>query len=177
MTGWTLLVATHAFAAVVALPLGAWQLFRSAKGSRPHRRVGYVWVVAMLYVSVTSFWIREINEGSFSFLHVLSVVTLITVSLGLRAARRGSVEAHRQNMRGSWFGLLGAFTFAVAVPDRTIPTFVVTEPAGAALAAGAVLATTALVLILGSLGGAGRDVADAPRPAAEPGRPTVGSEG
>jgi uncharacterized membrane protein len=143
---WSLLLATHAFAASVALPLGAWQLFRPTKGDHQHRLLGRTWVVLMLYVSFTSFWIKELNPGEFSYIHILSVVTIITVSLGVLAAVRGDIKSHRGNMTGSWIGLLGAFIGAVAVPVRHIPTFVVTEPAQAFAAFVAVLITTAVTV-------------------------------
>ena len=145
---WPLLIATHAFAAAVALLLGGWQLFLSTKGSRQHRLAGRVWVVLMLYVAVTSFWIRDLRSGEFSFLHVLSVVTVVTVTLGLVSAVRGSIQHHRGNMTGSWIGLLFAFVFAVAIPDRHIPTYVVTEPWDALIAGLSVVITTVLVVAL-----------------------------
>ncbi len=143
---WSLLLATHAFAASVALPLGAWQLFRPTKGDLQHRLIGRTWVVLMLYVSVTSFWIKELRSGEFSLIHILSVVTIVTVSLGLLAAVRGDIQAHRGNMIGSWLGLVGAFIGAVAVPVRHIPTFVVTEPVQAFAALVAVIITAAAVV-------------------------------
>lgn len=149
MTGWTLLIASHALAASVAIPLGGWQLFRPTKGDRQHRNVGRVWVVAMLYVAVTSFWIRDLRPGQLSFLHILSAVTLVTVGLGVVAVRSGNIDLHRGNMRGSWFGLLGAFVGATVVPDRLIPRFVVTEPDQALLAAACVAATTVIVIAAG----------------------------
>jgi len=143
---WSLLLATHAFAASVALPLGAWQLFRPTKGDQQHRLLGRTWVVLMLYVSFTSFWIKELDPGEFSYIHILSVVTIVTVSLGVLAAVRGDIRSHRGNMTGSWIGLLGAFIGAVAVPVRHIPTFVVTEPTQAFAAFVAVLVTTAVIV-------------------------------
>ena len=145
---WSLLLATHAFAASVALPLGAWQLFRPTKGDPWHRLAGRTWVMLMLYVSFTSFWIKELRPGEFSLIHILSVVTIVTVSLGLFAAIRGDIQSHRGNMIGSWLGLVGAFIGAVAVPARHIPQFVVTEPAQALAALVAVLVTTAAVVTL-----------------------------
>jgi uncharacterized membrane protein len=145
---WTLLLATHAFAASVALPLGAWQLFRPTKGDHQHRLIGRTWVTLMLYVSFTSFWIKELKPGEFSAIHILSVVTIVTVSLGLVAAVRGNIQSHRGNMIGSWLGLLGAFIGAVAVPVRAIPTFVVTEPAQALAAFVAVVITAMAVVSL-----------------------------
>ena len=79
---------------------------------------------------------------------MLSVVTVVTVTLGLVSAVRGDVQHHRGNMTGSWIGLLFAFVFAVAIPDRHIPTFVVTEPMEALLAALSVVLTTVLVVAL-----------------------------
>jgi uncharacterized membrane protein len=145
---WSILLATHAFAAAVALPLGGWQLFFSTKGNQRHRIVGRTWVGLMLYVSVTSFWIKELEPGRFSYIHILSVVTIVTVSLGVWAARRGNIDSHRGNMIGSWLGLLGAFIGAVAVPVRHIPQFVVTEPVQAVAALVAVLATTTAILLI-----------------------------
>ena len=145
---WSLLLATHAFSASVALPLGAWQLFRPTKGDLQHRLIGRTWVALMLYVSFTSFWIKELKPGEFSVIHILSVVTIVTVSLGLFAAIRGDIRSHRGNMIGSWLGLLGAFLGAVVVPVRAIPTFVVTEPAQAFMAGVAVLLTTVAVVTL-----------------------------
>jgi uncharacterized membrane protein len=143
---WSLLLATHAFAASVALPLGGWQLFRSTKGNPVHRLVGRVWVVLMLYVSVTSFWIKELEPGHYSWIHILSLVTILSVSWGLIAAIRGDIQAHKEYMIGSWLGLVGAFIGAVAVPVRHVPTFVVTEPVQAVAAFVAVLVTTAAVV-------------------------------
>ncbi len=153
---WSVLLATHAFAASVALPLGGWQLFFSTKGDHRHRFAGRVWVVLMLYVSFTSFWIKELEPGEFNLIHILAVVTIVTVSLGIWAAWRGNIQSHRGNMIGSWMGLCGAFIGAVAVPVRHIPTFVVTEPADAAVAALLVLLTTAAIVAVGGVSAAAR---------------------
>lgn len=149
----SLLVATHATAATVGLLLGGWQLLRPTKGDRWHRRAGRVWVVALVYVCLSSFWIREIAHGGLSLLHVLSVVTLVRVTLGVLSAVRGDVEAHRRHLRGSWFGLVVAFVLAVAAPDRAIPRLVVTEPLQAATAALLVVLGTAALVALVRTGG------------------------
>jgi hypothetical protein len=94
----------------------------------------------MLYVSVISFWIRDLRHGQLSLLHVLSVVTLVSVVLGVVAARRHDVRRHRANLRGAWFGLVGAMIGALAVPDRLLSRFVLGEP----LQALGALASTAL---------------------------------
>lgn len=146
MNAWTWLLAAHAFTASTALPLGAYQLLRRVKGDRRHRLVGWTWVVAMTFVATSSFAIRDLRHGRLSLLHVLSVVTLVSLVAGIIQIRRGNIAGHRAAMRGSWLGLVGAFIGAVAVPSRRIPTFVVTDPGGVAVALLAVMATAATVI-------------------------------
>nr|WP_276612481.1 DUF2306 domain-containing protein [Kineococcus vitellinus] len=137
----------HAGSALVCLGLGALVLLRRRKGDAAHRRAGWCWVAGMTFVATSSFAVRDLRDGRLSLLHVLSAVTLVSLVLGIRAARRRDVRGHRANMRGSWFGLLGAFLGAVAVPGRDVPVFVVTEPLGALAAAGAVVAVTAVLAL------------------------------
>lgn len=151
MNPWTVLIATHAFAACVGLLLGAYQLFRRVKGDRRHRLVGWTWVVLLLFVATSSFGIRDLRDGALSLLHVLSVVTLLSLVLGIVAIRRGYISGHKAAVRGSWLGLVGALIGAVAVPDRAIPTFAVTNPWGAAAAFLAVVAITSGVVGVAAL--------------------------
>jgi uncharacterized membrane protein len=142
----TPLIATHAFSALTAILLGAWQLFFSRKGRPLHRLVGRVWVGLMLYVSVTSFWIRELRHGQFSLLHILSIVTIVAVILGILDARRGNLRGHVGNMLGSWIGLCNAGAFALAIPDRDIPQFVLAD-LNQAVAAGVSVVLVAVVIV------------------------------
>ena len=152
----TLLIATHAFCALTALLIGGWQLFFSVKGDRVHRLVGRLWVGLMLYVSVTSFWIRELRHGQLSLLHILSVVTFVSVILGIRDARRGNLRGHVGNMRGSWIGLCVAGMFAVGVPARAIPQFALADPKQAVAAGLSVIVIAAVIV------GTGRRLGRAP---------------
>lgn len=125
MEPWTVLLVSHVAAASVCLPLGLYQLLRRPRGDRRHRQVGRAWAALMLWTAFSSFAIREIRDGSFSVLHALSVVTIVSVALGVSSARRGRIQAHRGQMTGAWLGLVGAFLGAVAVPDRRLPQLVV----------------------------------------------------
>lgn len=147
----TPLLLSHLTAALIALPLGGYQLFRPTKGDARHVLLGRVWAGLMLWVAITSYWIRDIRDGEFSLLHILSTVTLVTVTLGVVQARRGNIAAHKGNMRGSWLGLCGAFIGAVAVPDRVIPTFVVTRPIDALVVMLLLIGTTLLLIRVGAL--------------------------
>lgn len=101
-------VASHGFAALAALLLGAIQL-AAPKGTVPHRVLGYLWAGLMLYVAVGSFWIWELQMwGRWSPIHLLSLLTIVTVPLAVWAARRGRIRAHKQ-------GMLALYVFALVV--------------------------------------------------------------
>lgn len=124
MSDWNLLIAVHAVSASFALLFGAFQLLRRTHGDKLHRIVGRVWVGSMYLVCLTSFGVQSLT-GGFSWLHGLSVLTLVTVTTGLVAAVRGRIDSHKAFMRGSYFGLLGAFAGVVSVPTRRIPEMAV----------------------------------------------------
>ena len=103
----------HIAAALTALLLGTVQLV-GIKGTGVHRLIGWSWVIAMLTVAVSSLFIREINPGSFSLIHLLSGWTLIALPMALFAIRRGRVARHASGMTWTFIGGLivaGAFTF------------------------------------------------------------------
>ena len=50
----------HAFTAMACIALGGVQLALK-KGTQPHRIMGYIWVLLMAIVSVSSFFIHELN--------------------------------------------------------------------------------------------------------------------
>lgn len=121
MDGWDLLVASHATAATLAVVLGAVQLLRRRFGDRLHRWNGRIWVALMVLVAVSSFWIRDISPGRFSWIHVLSVVTLVSLAAALVAIRRGDRITHAVSMISTYAGMLGALVGVVAVPVRLVP--------------------------------------------------------
>jgi uncharacterized membrane protein len=107
-------IQVHAFAAMAAFGLGIVQL-SAAKGTLPHRTIGWAWVVLMFIVAFSSLFIHEIRMwGPWSPIHLLSIYVLITLPLAVLAARRHIVERHRKHMLGLFVGALviaGAFTF------------------------------------------------------------------
>jgi len=111
-------IQVHAFAAMAAFALGFVQL-AAPKGTLPHRTVGYVWVVLMLVICITSFWIQDLRVwGPWSPIHLLSIFTLATLPFAILHARRHRVSQHRNAMIMMFAGALliaGLFTF---VPGR-----------------------------------------------------------
>lgn len=116
----SLAVQVHAFAAIAAFAIGTIQLLLP-KGTRLHRISGLTWVLLMLAVAVSSFWIRDIRQiGPFSLIHLLSIWVLVAVPAALVAARRGHISTHRKAMISLYFGALivaGALTF---LPGRVM---------------------------------------------------------
>jgi uncharacterized membrane protein len=142
------LIPFHAAGATIALVLGAYQWIRKVKGDKQHRTLGAVWVVAMYWTVLSSFFIRELNRGHFSWIHGLSVFTFITLSIGLWAAITGRAGLHRGMMTGSYLGLVGAFIGAVVVPTRDIPQWAAHHPLKLAAAAAVCVAVAVAVIRL-----------------------------
>ena len=104
----------HAMVAIAAIIIGGLQLFLK-KGTSLHKFMGWVWILLILIVSFTSFFIHEINLwGKFSPIHLLSIWTIIAVVLGVYFARIGNIKRHKIFMVYTyWLALIltGLFTF------------------------------------------------------------------
>ena len=89
-------------------------LFSFKRGSRLHRILGWSWVIATGFVAVSSFWISTIQQlGPFSLIHLLSIITMVSLVINVRAARMHNVKAHQRGMKNLVFGALlvaGVFT-------------------------------------------------------------------
>ena len=108
----------HVAAAVLAIALLPLTLFRS-KRDRVHRIAGYFWVLAMAGAALSSFFIRGIGTfGGFSAIHIISIVTLIGLWNGVRAAIRRDLAAHQAGMRGIAMGGLGLAGVLSFLPGR-----------------------------------------------------------
>ena len=113
------IVALHLAFALAALALGGVVLARR-KGTRSHKILGRTWALLMAAVALSSFLIFEIRHGAGpSFVHLLSVWTLISLACAIYFIRRGNVRAHKGFMIGTFVGLLGAGAGALA-PGRAL---------------------------------------------------------
>lgn len=104
---------SHLATIMIALALTPVMLLRR-RGDRFHRQLGWVWAAALFLTALISFNIRETNRGAFSFIHILSVFTLVQVPLIVWSARTHRVATHRRCVRGMVIGALliaGFFTF------------------------------------------------------------------
>ena len=117
-------IPVHAFAAMAAFVLGVIQ-FAAPKGTLPHRTIGWIWVLLMLAVAGSSFWIHKIRLwGPWSPIHLLSIFTLIMVPLGVWRAHRHRVIDHRRIMIAVFSGALVIAGLFTLLPGRIMHTVV-----------------------------------------------------
>jgi uncharacterized membrane protein len=101
----------------VAIGVGV-VLMTGVKGSLMHRMLGWTWVLAMMTGAVSSLFIRMLNHGAFSYIHLLSGWTIIALPMAVAAARSHRIKLHARLMTGLFTGgLVFAGTLAF-VPGR-----------------------------------------------------------
>ena len=105
------LMQIHLVTVVTAIIL-TFPILTMKKGTRRHKALGRIWVAAMLITAISSFGIQ--TSGGLSFIHIFSVMTLLSAPYAVWSARRGRIEAHRSAMLSLTFGgigIAGAFAF------------------------------------------------------------------
>ena len=108
----------HAFAAMSAFLLGLVQ-FAAPKGTLPHRTLGWIWVLLMAGVALSSFWIHQIRLiGPWSPIHLLSIFTLVMLPLAVWRAHRHRVADHRHIMMALFSGALVVDVLFTLLPGR-----------------------------------------------------------
>lgn len=111
-------VQLHAFAALALIPLTI-AIFSLKRGNRLHRMLGWTWICLMGCVALSSFWIQEIRLlGGFSPIHLLSLITLFSIAIALRAARSKQISRHRRVMTWLTYGSLMAAGLFTLLPGR-----------------------------------------------------------
>ena len=108
-------IKVHIIAAIMVVVLTPLQFWGFRKGSLAHRGAGYLWLVAMVVVAISSFWISThlpFNLAGFSPIHLLSVLALVSVFNAIRYARAGNITGHRKTLiaLSVGFWIAGAFT-------------------------------------------------------------------
>jgi uncharacterized membrane protein len=87
----------HLASVLPAIPLGLWVLL-ARKGDARHKRLGRIWAVLMLTAATSAIFIRTINHGQFSWIHLFVPVVFIALFRAIRAARMGRIARHKQIM-------------------------------------------------------------------------------
>ena len=98
-------VIVHLATVLPSLPLGLY-LFLARKGGARHRLLGRIWMALMAVTAVAALFIRHLNDGEFSPIHLASVVTLVGIPLAINAARQRRIAAHRAHLLAMFIGAL-----------------------------------------------------------------------
>jgi uncharacterized membrane protein len=119
-------VQVHAIVAMAAFVLGVVQI-AAPKGTLPHRALGWIWVILMLTICVSSFWIHGHSYRlwrDWSPIHLLSIFAPIMLVVGIVAARRHRVVSHKITMISIFIGALVIAGIFTLVPGRVMHSVV-----------------------------------------------------
>ena len=103
---------------LVALLLGLGVLLQR-KGTALHRRIGYAYVAAMLFLNGSALAIYDVY-GGFGPFHLAAVISVSTIAAALvpvltRWPRNAWLRLHAELMAWSYVGLVSAFFAEIAV--------------------------------------------------------------
>ena len=112
----TPVILIHLATALAAVVVGA-AMFLFRKGTPLHRISGRVWLLLMVITALASFGIR--HNGSFSWIHLLSLMTLYSLFQAVRSIRGRDIARHRRFVTGAYAGLVIAGLFTLA-PGRRL---------------------------------------------------------
>ena len=118
-TNASLAIQIHMLAATGAFFLGAYVLVRR-KGTKAHKMAGRIFGLLMFATATTAVFIREINNGSLSWIHIFVPITFIGLYQVVSSIRKGNVKTHKRHVLTMYFAALlipGAFAF---MPGRTM---------------------------------------------------------
>ena len=122
----TLPLIIHIATVIPAVPLGGYVLLRK-KGDKMHKLLGKIWAMLMMVTAISSFGLGSLGTGLFglglSFIHIFSVVTLISIPMAIWRIRVGDVRGHFHAMQGPYIGLIIAGLFAF-MPGRLMGSLI-----------------------------------------------------
>lgn len=113
----SLAIQIHLLTVLPAFLLGIYILI-STKGTNRHKLVGRSWAILMLVSAFDSFYIR--SNGSFSWIHILSVISITSIIIAVWAIRSGNPRTHKRFMIGAYIGVVVAGYFATMTPGRAV---------------------------------------------------------
>ncbi len=112
-----LAVKIHVATVVPAALIGAVQLVLP-KGTPSHRVRGYIFMALMLTAATAAIFVRSLNSGGFSLIHLFIPLTYFGVASGLWSIRRGNVRRHASAMIGLYVGAILIAGLLTLAPGR-----------------------------------------------------------
>lgn len=112
-------LATHLITVIPAIPLGTYVIL-SRKGGARHKLLGKIWLALMFVTAIATIFIRNINDGQFSWIHAFTLLTFIAIPQAIVSARQGRIEAHKKHLRNFFIGALVIAGLTAFAPGRTM---------------------------------------------------------
>jgi len=117
----SIIIFLHAVCAFVSFLLGTYVLL-NPKGTPRHLQIGRIYLGLMVFVSLSALLIREIDDNSYSVIHILIPLTLALLAISIISVRRFRITRnskllmrHKITMIFTYVGglvIAGAFTLA-----------------------------------------------------------------
>jgi uncharacterized membrane protein len=104
--------AFHVIMAFVGLLTGAYLLL-AHKGTIIHKKIGYLFTIALITVNISALFIYDFNHGKASIFHYLIIVSMFFLIFGLypmllKNKKKGRIKQHFTGMIGAALGLWAA---------------------------------------------------------------------
>jgi len=122
----------HTLTALLAFLLGTINLF-STKGTALHKKVGQYFVLLMMIVSISAIYIQELNKGSYSLIHILIPITIVSLVVSMWSIRRyGKIKdnkylnLHKVTIVSTYFGGLVVAGLFTLYPGRYLHNLIFT---------------------------------------------------
>ena len=109
----------HLVTALGALVLGG-VLMTARKGRAFHRTAGWIWVSLVSVTAGATLFIKSLNNGHWSLLHLFTAWTLLILPLAVLAAKRHNVTRHRRQMMGLFYGGFAINLLIAFIPGRAL---------------------------------------------------------
>ena len=115
------LVYLHLATVLPAAAVGGWVLSQR-KGTRHHRRMGWVYVTLMMLTALISLGIPAVVGPTvfnhFGFIHLFSALVLVSLPVAIWAVRNGHRQWHRHSMINVFIGGIGIAGLLTLMPGR-----------------------------------------------------------
>ena len=121
-------LATHLITVIPAIPLGTYVIV-SRKGGARHKLLGKIWLSLMFVTAIATIFIRNVNDGQFSWIHAFTLLTFIAIPQAIVSARQGRIEAHKKHLRNFFIGALVVAGLTSFAPGRTMWQWAFGNPA------------------------------------------------
>ncbi len=112
-------VIIHTLVAFTALGVGIAMWLRR-KGTKSHKMLGRVFLLMMIITATSAIFIRHINDGQFSFIHLFVPLTFFAAWETVHFVRKGNIKRHKRAVKGLFFGALLIPGFLSFLPGRTL---------------------------------------------------------